>query len=114
MNSRSSSNLLTVRPAVRHDTGPATGTTRPSAPASAEGFFILGEGTMNEEAGSPVFVELGGATLRSLRAIAEREYGSADEVEAVILVILDHFAIGVARQDSWERELVQKIFGAEW
>lgn len=66
---------------------------------------------MTDDAGAAVFVELGGATMRGLRTIAEREFGSADEVEAAISVILDHFGTGVNRPDSWERELVRKIFG---
>lgn len=61
-----------------------------------------------------VFVELGVSTLRAMREIAEREYGSADEVEATIVVLLDHFATGVHRPESWEGEFIRKIFGDNW
>ncbi len=69
---------------------------------------------MDGDTGIAIMIEVGGATHRALRKIAAEEYGSPDQIEAAISVILDHFAAGVNRTGSWERDLVAKIFGENW
>ena len=76
--------------------------------------FFFAETVMTEkkkEASFDLLVALGDSTLNALHEIAEKEYGSRDEIEAVAIVILDHFATGVRDADSEDRELLRTIFG---